>query len=172
MSQSQASVTKPNAWLRRVAAPARRWSLLAILAGLLLGGALVLQADRLAYVLSGLVEGTGELRDYTVALLVLVGAIVLRAVLGFIREWSGVRASATARAALRQELLAKLDRLGPGYCHRRQSGELSTLMLEQVEALDGFIARYLPQMAINNRYKKGATCAPFFDCKFSEFTKL
>ncbi|WP_432695385.1 thiol reductant ABC exporter subunit CydD [Marinobacterium sp. YM272] len=147
MSQAHASATKPSAWLRRVAAPARRWTLLAILAGLLLGLALVLQADRLAAILSGLVEGRGALVDYTSELLVLAGAIALRALLGFVREWAGVRASASARQLLRQELLAKLDRLGPGFTQRRQSGELSTLLLEQVEALDGFIARYLPQMA-------------------------
>lgn len=147
MSKSPASAHKSRVWLRQVAAPARRWTMLAILAGLLLGVALVYQADRLAYVLSGLVEGRGTLADYSPALLALLAAIVARALLGFFREWLGTLASATARQALRKELLGKLDRLGPGFCHRRQAGELSTLMLEQVEALDSFIARYLPQMA-------------------------
>lgn len=146
MSQPEVQAIKPSAWLRRVAAPGRRWTLLAMLAGLLLGLVLVLQADRLAYVISGLVQNRGELGDYAPAIALVVVAVVLRALFGFLREWAGVRASVSVRRALRQELLAKLDRLGPGYTHRRQAGELSTLLLEQVEALDGFIARYLPQM--------------------------
>ncbi|SEG00293.1 thiol reductant ABC exporter subunit CydD [Marinobacterium lutimaris] len=147
MSQPETQAVKPSAWLRKTAGPGRRWTLLAIVAGLLLGLALVLQADRLAYVVSGLVEGRGGLADYSAEISLLVLAVCLRALFGFLREWAGVRASLSVRQALRQELLVKLDRLGPGFTHRRQSGELSTLLLEQVEALDGFIARYLPQMA-------------------------
>jgi len=131
-------------WLQACAAAERRWLLLSVGAGLCGGLAMVLQADQLATILAGLVTEAG-VTDYRVALVLLLLAILLRAGMAFVREWSGQRASIGVRSRLRVELLAKLDRLGPGYCHARQTGDLSALLLEQVEALDGFYARYLPQ---------------------------
>ncbi|MBV1789179.1 thiol reductant ABC exporter subunit CydD [Marinobacterium sp. D7] len=132
-------------WLKSCAAAQRHWVLLSVLAGLGGGLAMVLQAGQLAGVISGIVSG-GEMSQYRSAFALLLLAILLRAALGYLREWSGVRASLGVRRRMRTELLAKLDRLGPGYCHSRQTGDLSTLLLEQVEALDGYFSRYLPQM--------------------------
>lgn len=135
-------------WLRASVRPERGWLALSILAGL--GGtlAMVLQADRLAAIISGIVNEGGGLEPYMGAIAMLALALVLRAVLAYLREWSGQRASIGVRRRLRVELLAKLDRLGPGYCHGQQSGDLAALLLEQVEALDGFFARYLPQVTL------------------------
>nr|WP_281419270.1 thiol reductant ABC exporter subunit CydD [Marinobacterium ramblicola] len=131
--------------MKSCAAAQRHWVLLSVLAGLGGGLAMVLQAGQLAGVISGIVSG-GEMSQYRSAFALLLLAILLRAALGYLREWSGVRASLGVRRRMRTELLAKLDRLGPGYCHSRQTGDLSTLLLEQVEALDGYFSRYLPQM--------------------------
>ncbi|KEA62016.1 Transport ATP-binding protein CydD [Marinobacterium lacunae] len=127
----------------------RRWLMLAIMSGLAGGVAMVLQADQLATILAGVVSGEAELGAYASALGLLLLAVVLRAVLAFVREVSGQRASIGIRQRLRAELLAKLDRLGPGYCQRHLTGELSALLLEQVEALDGYFARYLPQVSLS-----------------------
>ncbi|GGC02795.1 thiol reductant ABC exporter subunit CydD [Marinobacterium zhoushanense] len=107
---------------------------------------MVLQADQLAVIISGIVAGGDGIEEYRTAFVLLLSAVLLRALMGYLREWGGLCASLGVRRRLRAELLAKLDRLGPGYCHARQTGDLSTLLLEQVEALDGYFARYLPQM--------------------------
>ncbi|MBR9882991.1 MAG: thiol reductant ABC exporter subunit CydD [Oceanospirillales bacterium] len=136
-------------WLKSRVGVERRWLMLAIMSGLAGGVAMVLQADQLATVLAGVVSGESGLDSYASALGLLLLAVVLRAVLAFVREVSGQRASIGIRQRLRAELLAKLDRLGPGYCQRHQTGELSALLLEQVEALDGYFARYLPQVSLS-----------------------
>lgn len=137
-----------SAWLRQVARNGRNQILLAVGAGLAGGLALVLQADQLAEIIASVVLDGAGLARIQGALGVLVLALLLRAGLGFVRDWAGQQASTRVRSALRAELLAKLDRLGPAWCQGRQAGEVSTLLLEQVEALDGFVARYLPQMAL------------------------
>ncbi|WP_036191198.1 thiol reductant ABC exporter subunit CydD [Marinobacterium lacunae] len=136
-------------WLKSRVGVERRWLMLAIMSGLAGGVAMVLQADQLATILAGVVSGEAELGAYASALGLLLLAVVLRAVLAFVREVSGQRASIGIRQRLRAELLAKLDRLGPGYCQRHLTGELSALLLEQVEALDGYFARYLPQVSLS-----------------------
>lgn len=137
-----------SAWLRQVARTGRKQIFLAVAAGLAGGLALVLQADQLAKIIASVVLDGADLPRIQGALGVLVLALLLRAGLGFVRDWAGQQASTRVRSALRAELLAKLDRLGPAWCQGRQAGEVSTLLLEQVEALDGFVARYLPQMAL------------------------
>ena len=71
--------------------------------------------------------------------------LVLRALAGVAREEAGMRISLAVRQALRATLLDKLHDLGPAWLQQRQVGSLSTALLEQVEALDGYFARYRPQ---------------------------
>jgi ATP-binding cassette subfamily C protein CydD len=137
-----------TAWLRSVAGAARRHVMLAVVAGLLSGFVLVLQADQLSRIIAAVVVEGATLGAVEGALWVLLLALVLRAVLAFLRDWAGQQASIRVRSGLRAELLAKLERLGPAWCQGQRAGDVSTLLLEQVEALDGFVARYLPQMAL------------------------
>lgn len=137
-----------TAWLRSVAGAARRHVMLAVVAGLLSGFVLVLQADQLSRIIAAVVVEGATLGTVEGALWVLLLALVLRAVLAFLRDWAGQQASIRVRSGLRAELLAKLERLGPAWCQGQRAGDVSTLLLEQVEALDGFVARYLPQMAL------------------------
>lgn len=139
---------KRSAWLKTLARSGRGQILLAILAGLGGGLALVLQADQLSRIIAGVVIDGAELAQLQPLFWLLVCALLLRAGLAFVRDWAGQQASIRVRRSLRAELLAKLERLGPAWCQGQRAGEVSTLLLEQVEALDGFVARYLPQMAL------------------------
>ena len=75
----------------------------------------------------------------------LLPAFILRALAGIGREEAGMRVSLAVRRRLRAALLDKLHDLGPAWLQQRQAGSLSTCLLEQVEALDGYFARYRPQ---------------------------
>ena len=137
-----------SAWLQSVARTGRGQIMLAIAAGLGGGLVLVLQADQLSRIIAGVVMDGLALAQVQSLFWVLLLALALRAVLAFVRDWAGQQASNRVRSGLRSELLAKLERLGPAWCQGQRAGEVSTLLLEQVEALDGFVARYLPQMAL------------------------
>ena len=70
--------------------------------------------------------------------------------------WLGRRCSQAAGAAvvlsMRQQLLAKIQRLGPAWIAHRDSGELVTRVVDGVETLGPYFGRYLPQVSAAGLY--------------------
>jgi ATP-binding cassette subfamily C protein CydD len=135
-------------WLQQLGKQEKRWVWLSVAAGVGIGLMLVVQAHLLARVVDGTLFSGQSLAQHTPLLLMLLAALLLRALLGVVKEWAGQQASIRIRRSLRGLLLNHINRLGPAYTGDQRSGELSSILLEQVEALDGFFARYLPQMAL------------------------
>ncbi|AEW95557.1 MULTISPECIES: thiol reductant ABC exporter subunit CydD [Streptomycetaceae] len=71
-----------------------------------------------------------------------------RAVVGWLTELAAHRTSATVKSELRRRLLDHATALGPGWADARRTGELTTLALRGVDALDDYFARYLPQLGL------------------------
>jgi ATP-binding cassette subfamily C protein CydD len=78
----------------------------------------------------------------------LVGVILARAALAWGREAAGFAAGERVRARVRRTLLERLAALGPAYTVRQSTGGLAAAAIEHVEALQGFFAHYLPQVAL------------------------
>lgn len=74
--------------------------------------------------------------------------VVLRALLGLARDEFGLRAGRSARLSLRQELLEAIRRGGPLWSARLPGGALSSVLSDQVEAVDGYFAHYRPQQML------------------------
>ena len=122
---------------------------LAIGAGFASGLLLLVQAGLIAYVLhAAIVDGTAR-ADLMPALWVLLAVYVARGLCAWGAEVAGFTAAARVRATLRRELYGHIARLGPAYAGGRHSGDLATVLIEQVDALDGYFARFLPQMALS-----------------------
>ena len=68
-----------------------------------------------------------------------------RPLLHYGREQLSVQASQQVRLTLRQQLLQPIAAAGPGKSQYGTDGAISTKLLEQVDALDGFISRYYVQ---------------------------
>ncbi|MBE0484403.1 MAG: thiol reductant ABC exporter subunit CydD [Bacterioplanes sp.] len=75
-------------------------------------------------------------------LAVIAVCLLLRPVLQFGREWLCQSASLTIRQSIRQQLLSHLAALGPERRQFGSDGELSSQVIEQTEALDGYLSRY------------------------------
>ncbi len=135
-------------WLKQLAGSEKIWTWTSILAGLGIGLMLIAQAHLLAVLINDTLFDPDTSRVVWPLIGWLLAALLLRALLGVLREWAGQQSSIRVRRRLRSELLQQLTRLGPGYSGDHRSGELGSELLEQVEALDGFFARYLPQMAL------------------------
>ncbi|MDP5138001.1 thiol reductant ABC exporter subunit CydD [Rheinheimera baltica] len=71
--------------------------------------------------------------------------LLFRPLLQYGREQYSLQASKHIRLALRNTLLDKLASAGPGKSLYGSDGNLSSKLLEQVDALDGFISRYYVQ---------------------------
>ena len=84
-----------------------------------------------------------SLRGPLVALLVVIAA---RAALAWATERASVRASATAKSELRRAAAEHVAALGPAGLERHGTGKLGVLLTTGLDALDGYFARYLPQL--------------------------
>jgi ATP-binding cassette subfamily C protein CydCD len=73
-----------------------------------------------------------------------LGLLLARAACLWGQELLAQRAASATRLALRGRLLAHLAALGPAYTARTRSGELAHTLGEGVEALDEYVAQYLP----------------------------
>ncbi len=118
----------------------------AVLAPLVGGALLVWQAWSMADVLGRAIEGGVPLDTLTPGVALILGLLVIRAVLGAIGEQAGTGAAEAIKLQLRTTLFVQLLARSPRSADQPQSGAASAAIIDQVEALDGFFARYLPAM--------------------------
>lgn len=137
---------RPEVWLRSQARPVR--DTLAGAVGLSVAGGLLvlLQAYLLAGVADAVIFGQAPLHAVSPALTGLLAVYVGRFAALWTAEQMAFAAAAEVKRSLRERLLKRLDELGPAWQRMQQSGDLVTSVVEGVDALDGYFARYLPQM--------------------------
>ncbi|MGM0412201.1 MAG: thiol reductant ABC exporter subunit CydD [Pseudomonadota bacterium] len=138
----------PRQWLDRREAPGRRWLRLAAAVGLLGGVATLVQAGLLARVITGLVVDGQGINELTPWLLALVGVVALRTLAGWGRDAAGLAGAHRITGAVRAELFDHLARLGPVRLAEYPAGALAGSYVEQVQALEGYYARFRPQMVL------------------------
>ncbi|MCE7564613.1 cysteine/glutathione ABC transporter permease/ATP-binding protein CydD [Aliivibrio fischeri] len=136
-------------WLKSQSKLAKKWLTLSIGLGFLSSLFLIAQAALLADILHQLIVeqvDKYELISHFVAILVFVA---IRALCSWGREIAGYRCGEHIRVHIRQLILNKLQELGPAYIKGKPAGTWATLLLEQVEDMQDFFSRYLPQMSLS-----------------------
>ena len=135
-------------WLIGQVRPARNWLILSITLGvinaLLLIGLALLLADIIHLLVMEQVPRNQLYPEFASAL----GLVLTRACCHWGREFCGFRAGRQVREDIRRALLNKLSRLGPLAVAARPAGSWSSVVVEQVEELQEFVAHYLPQMIL------------------------
>lgn len=116
--------------------------------GFLVGVVVVLQAFLLSRVVDGAFLGHRPWPELRPLLLGLVVMALLRSVLGWGRDVSSHGLARLVKADLRARVLDRIVGLGPGFSAGERSGELTTTVVEGVEALDAYFSEYLPQLAL------------------------
>ncbi|WP_425854268.1 heme ABC transporter permease/ATP-binding protein CydD [Aeromonas veronii] len=135
-------------WLRKQSSHGRRWITISIAFGLGQGILMVAQAWLLATLLHGfIIEGSTPEQSITIFITLLLVTLG-KAALAYGREVASFKAGSAVRQTIRQLVLTRLSRLGPAYIQRRPAGSWASLLLEQIENMQDFFSRYLPQMAI------------------------
>jgi thiol reductant ABC exporter CydD subunit len=108
----------------------------------------VLQAGLIAHAIAETFLGGAGPEQLRATLVALVAVVVLRAVLAWAVEVASLRASATVKAQLRRQVLARAVALGPRWLAGRRRAEITTLTTRGLDALDGYFAGYLPQLVL------------------------
>ena len=130
------------------ARPARVGLHAAIGLGLASGLLVILQALLLARIVDSVVFRHHPLRAVMPALVGLFALFVLRAALTFLSEIAAHRAAAAVKTELRQALLNHIFTLGPAHAAGERSADLAATLTDGIDALEPFLARYLPQKTL------------------------
>ncbi|HEV2516021.1 MAG TPA: thiol reductant ABC exporter subunit CydD [Devosia sp.] len=142
----KARIVAAGRWLNHLAATDR--PLLAAVLGLPLaaGALLVMQAMLLAGLLHRAIVDAAALPALLPQVALLATILVIRIALSGLGETAAVQFGEAIKGRVRAALVADLLRRPPTWTAARSSGALSSTVLEQVEALDGYFTRYLPAM--------------------------
>ncbi|HCM5081245.1 TPA: cysteine/glutathione ABC transporter permease/ATP-binding protein CydD [Klebsiella aerogenes] len=140
-------------WLKEKSIISRRWLMISRLLGVVSGLLIVAQAWFLARILHRMImeniPATALLLPFTLLALVLI----LRAWVVWLRERVGFHAGQHIRYEIRRQVLDRLQQAGPAWIQGKPAGSWAMLILEQIDDMHDYYARYLPQMTL-------AACVP------------
>lgn len=121
---------------------------LTVALGFLGGLATIAQAWLFSGAVNAIFPGPASLPDLQKMLAGLLVAILLRALLTTGREMAAREIAARVKTRLRARLLAHIESLGPAYTTEERTGDLTTALVEGIEALDAYYSQYLPQLIL------------------------
>jgi ATP-binding cassette subfamily C protein CydCD len=127
----------------------RRFLVLAVAIGGATALLLIAQAWLIAHIVAGAFLDHRTLTSLRGSLLALLAVVAGRSVLAWGAERTAHRASASAKSELRRAAAEHVAALGPAGLERNDPGRLSSLITSGIDALDGYFARYLPQLFLS-----------------------
>ncbi|WP_112122291.1 heme ABC transporter permease/ATP-binding protein CydD [Haemophilus influenzae] len=136
-------------WLRAQQEPIKKLMRANIVLATLSSFILVMQTYFLATLLDKLIIQNvprDELIPYFLGLIIGFG---MRAIILWVREKIGFRSGQLLRNHIRQKILDKIHLVGPATINQKPAGSWASIMLEQVENLHNFYARFLPQQSLS-----------------------
>jgi thiol reductant ABC exporter CydD subunit len=128
--------------------PTRIFLCISVGLGAVRAGLVVIQAWLIATIVAGtFVEGTGlsQQKGHMTALVVVVA---LRAATGWASEVVAERCAARVKSSMRSALATRVAVLGADGRPDSGPGETVTLAVRGIDGLDGYFARYLPQLVL------------------------
>lgn len=136
-------------WLRQQQKMIKRPLYLNVLLGCLSAVLMIGQTWLLALVLDGLIVKSVAREQFIPHFATLLGIFALRALLLYLREKIGFYSGQRLRNQIRNQILDKLALIGPVAMKTHPAGTWATIVLEQVENLHNFYARYLSQQYLS-----------------------
>ena len=136
-------------WLRAQQEPIKKLMRANIVLATLSALILVAQTYFLATLLDKLIMQNvprNELIPYFLGLIIGFG---MRAIILWAREKIGFQSGQLLRNHIRQKILDKIHLVGPATINQKPAGSWASIMLEQVENLHNFYARFLPQQSLS-----------------------
>lgn len=137
---------KLSLWLGMISAVAmvaQAYIIATILDGVIIGQQVVPLTDNAQTISSSV-----SIDTYIPHFIVLIALMLLRALLAYGRERASFEAGKRLRGHIRAAVMDKLTKLGPAFIKGKPAGSWASIVLEQVEDLQDFYARYLPQISL------------------------
>jgi ATP-binding cassette subfamily C protein CydD len=138
----------PAAWLRDQKTGSSRWLSLAVGLGLLGSFLLIAQAWFLARIVDGVVTSQAQLEQVGSWLWGMLALFALRAALAWASEQAAFHGAVGVKLTLREALHAKIQELGPVRLGTERTGDLASSLVDGIEALEAYYARFLPALSL------------------------
>ncbi|SES86164.1 heme ABC transporter permease/ATP-binding protein CydD [Thorsellia anophelis] len=135
-------------WLKQTALFAKPLIRLNALIGWLMSLAIIAQAGLLAWLLHEIIIQKTHPNQLLTTIGMLFGVFLLRAILLIVKEKIGQKIGQQIRQRVRQTLFEELSQKGPSAFQVRSAGAWSSIIIEQVDNLNDYYAKYLPQMQL------------------------
>ena len=138
-----------RSWLNQIAKPAKNWVKLTVLVSFISGLLLIAQLYLLAHIsYDAYIKSSSLVALYGYFIMILL-IVLLRAGLSWLREIVSYKAAIIVKKQLREDIIAHINKLGPIKANQTASANLITSATEQVEALTGFLTKFLPQITLS-----------------------
>ena len=126
---------------------AKRWMAATFLAGLLGSAANIALLMLAGRIIVGIYGGLAltAMSDLFLGMLLAVG---IRAAAEAARDLTAQRSAASVKAAVRKRMVSHLFDLGPAFLENRNTGALTTTMVDGIEALDAYVGLYIPYISL------------------------
>ena len=128
--------------------PTRIYVVVSVLLGAFKGLLLVAQAWLLATVIAGAFVDGKDLDQLKLPFSILLAVFFFRTLVAWAQEMAANRCSAQVKSMLRDALVRRAVVLGPDGQVTGRSGDLATLAVRGIDALDAYYGRYLPQVVL------------------------
>jgi ATP-binding cassette subfamily C protein CydD len=135
-------------WLKQQSSRAKGWIRLSMMLGLLSGLLILAQAWLMAGILHSLIIEHTPRDALLQSFLLMALTFVLRAVVTWLREQVGFICGRVIRQEMRKLVLDRLEKLGPAWIQSKPAGSWASIILEQIEDMQDYYSRYLPQIAL------------------------
>ncbi len=135
-------------WLKQQRHFGQRWLRLSVITGVFSAVLIIAQAALLASLLGSLITRSVTDVHLPLQLSALAGCFVLRALLHYFRELCGFHAGTAICEAIRRQVIERLESRGPEWINTRPVGSWTTLLQEQIDNMQDYYSRYLPQMSL------------------------
>lgn len=135
-------------WLKKQCKPAKN-SFRALLAiGIVNGIIIISQAWLLAFILHAFIIEKSDRHLLIPYFGLVVLTVIIKAVLVWLKETISFSCGALVRQQVRRAVLTRLQNYGPIWIQGKAVGSWTTMIFEQIEDIQDYYARYLPQMMI------------------------
>lgn len=138
-----------RAWLKTLSQDAAPQVRLAVIGGTASAVAMIVQLGLTAWLVDRVVIHETALSELIPIVAGIAVAIVLRGAFQIVRDRAAAASSHRIRQRVRQDLISHWRKAGPVGLTHISPATLASEWLEQVEALHGYFARFLPQMMLS-----------------------
>jgi len=135
--------------LIRLAARSRFALIVGIACGALAGLCAVAQAYVLSATIDSVFLGRQDLAQVGVWLRWLLAVIFARGLLLSLQELAAAEVTARIKQDLRERVFAHLLRLGPSFIREERSGEVTSTVVDGIEATDAYFSQFVPQLGVS-----------------------